>query len=782
MKRSAESETRIEDLRSRISRLSSACLRISSSLDVKTVLSEIADAGRELTGARLGALATVDDSGQPQEFVTSGLTPEEHHKLASWSDGLRLFEYLQDRPEPLRLSDFSAYVQPLGFSWDWPDWKTFQGTSLRHAGVTVGSFFLGAKEGGQEFTAEDEDLLVLFASQAANAVVNARRHQAERRARADIEALINTSPVGIAVFDAKTGNPVLSNEEAHRIVDGLRMPGQPAEELVGLVTVRRADGREYSLSEQPVTDLLRSAVPVRAEEVVIRIPDGRSVTMLINATPSRAENNEITSVVVTMQDLSPMEGLERLRADFLGMVSHELRVPLTSIKGSAATVLGSPTGLERAEMLQFFRIIEQQANHMAGLVSDLLDVGRIETGSLSVFPEPVAVASLVDEARNTFLSGGGRHSIEIDLPLDLPWVRADKRRIVQVLNNLFSNSSKHSPETSAIRVSAKQDGIFMEISVTDEGKGVPPERLPQMFRKYHSGEEGDGGHEVPRAGLGLAICKGLVEAHGGRIWADSDGLGQGTRITLTIPVAEATAARPAVPRVSQPSMREPDPILVIDDDPETLRYVRDAVTRAGFSVIVTGNPDEVSSLIKRRRPQLVLLDLILPGTDGIELMDRVPALADMPVIFISGYGRDETIARALQKGAADYIVKPFSPTELVARIEAALRVKNTQPEPFRLDDLCINYVERAVTVADRPVELTATEFDLLRELSIKAGRVLTYETLLGTVWGQKNTADARVVRSFVKKVRRKLGDSTAKPKYVFTVHRVGYRMPKPSQN
>ena len=94
-------------------------------------------------------------------------------------------------------------------------------------------------------------------------------------------------------------------------------------------------------------------------------------------------------------------------------------------------------------------------------------------------------------------------------------------------------------------------------------------------------------------------------------------------------------------------------------------------------------------------------------------MDRVPALADIPVIFISGYGRDETIARALQKGAADYIVKPFSPTELVARIEAALRSKNTQPEPFRVGDLRINYAEREVTVSGRPVELTATEFNLL---------------------------------------------------------------------
>ena len=123
-----------------------------------------------------------------------------------------------------------------------------------------------------------------------------------------------------------------------------------------------------------------------------------------------------------------------MRAEFLAMVSHELRAPLTSIKGSTATVLGASSPLHPAEMRQFFRIVDEQADLMRGLISELLDAGRIETGTLSVTPEPVAVAGLVDQARNTFLSGGGRHAVRIDLPLDLPRVMADRERIVQVLN------------------------------------------------------------------------------------------------------------------------------------------------------------------------------------------------------------------------------------------------------------------------------------------------------------------------------------------------------------
>ena len=184
----------------------------------------------------------------------------------------------------------------------------------------------------------------------------------------------------------------------------------------------------------------------------------------------------------------------------------------------------------------------------------------------------------------------------------------------------------------------------------------------------------------------------------------------------------------------------------------------------------------MSRLIRAEKPRLVLLDLMLSGTDGIELMERVPELAGQPVIFISGYGRDETIARALETGAADYIVKPFSPTELTARVRAALRGR-AEPEPFVTGDLAIHYERRRVTVAGRPVRLTATEYDLLRVLSLNAGRVSTYDTLLRQVWGRREANHTELVRSFVKKLRRRLGDDAANPAYILTERGVGYRMP-----
>ena len=644
----------VEALRQRISRLYTAMRHVSASLDLDTVLHGVVESARALTGARRGMITTIDGAGQPRELQFSGLTGEEQRNLAEWADGPRMFEHLRDLPGVVRVADLRDYARSLGYAAELLPRAAFQGTPIRHRGVHVGSFFLAEKECGGEFTAEDEEILALFAAQAASAIANARTHRAEQQAR----------------------------------------------------------------------------------------------------------------------------------ANFLTMVSQELRAPLTSIKGSAATVLGSAGVPDAAEVRQLFRIVDDQANHMQGLIRDLLDAGRIDSGTLAVAPEPTPVVTLVDQARNTFLSGGGRHTVLIDLPPELPPVMADRQRVVQVLNNLFANAARQSPEDSPISVSAWHDGVHVAVSVSDNGRGVPAEQLPRLFERY-TGSDGRGDNGgLGDAGPGLAICKGLVEAHGGRIKAESRGLGRGTQVTFTLPVAEsadADAPGVAVPDHSVPARDDHEhvPILVVDDDPQTLRYLRDVLTSAGYAPLVTGEPREVSRIIKAEQPRLVLLDLMLPGTDGIELLERLPELAEIPVIFVSGYGRDETIARALESGATDYIVKPFSPTELTARIRAALRTRE-QPVPFMVGELAIHYEQRLVTVAEREIPLTATEFEILRVLSLSAGRVASFDVLLRKVWGRADlVGGSERLRAFVKKLRRKLGDDAARPIYIFSERGVGYRMARP---
>ena len=434
---------------------------------------------------------------------------------------------------------------------------------------------------------------------------------------------------------------------------------------------------------------------------------------------------------------------------------------------------------------QFYRIIEDQADHMKELVADLLDVARIETGALPVSPEPAQLTLLVERARSAFSSSWGGNRLEVDVAPDLPLVMADRRRIVQVLVNLMTNAARHSPPGSAVRVAAAREDVHIAVSVSDEGRGIPEEQLPHLFRRFSGGASEEPGGDT---GLGLVICKGIVEAHGGRIRAESDGVGLGARFTFTLPTVGEPVSSPAAsswpePRRSLRRGREESEervrVLAVDDDPNDLRYIRDALAAAGYAPVVTGDPQEALRLMEKERPELVLLDLMLPVGDGVELMGDILDVADVPVIFISAYGREEFVTRAFDHGAVDYVVKPFSATELAARIRSALRRRElSEPsEPYVYRDLAVDFASRQATLGGRPVPLVSLEYRLLAELAANAGTVVTYEKILQRVWGKKADDDVRPIRVMMTKLRRKLGDDADNPTYVFTEPRVGYRMP-----
>ena len=776
-----------EALRSRLFELSEASRRINESLEIDSVLQLGVDGARVLTGAQYGALTLLNVEGQLQDIVTSGLSPEEHQQLLEMPDGQALREHFDSIPGPLRIRNLRRYLMLEGL----PEFQmpvevdSCLAVPILNQREALGNIVLTKRTDGGEFTPGDEEILVLFASQAATAIVNARRYGDERRAKVELEDLVRTSPAGILVVDAKTGDFLLHNEEAKRIVRDMEIPERNVRQLHEMMSFFGVDGREIASSELPLRRAAQGEI-TRSEEVLMRLPDGRDVPILTSAKPVFSEDGEVASIVSVIQDMTPLEELERLRAEFLGMVSHELRTPLTSIKGSATTLLNESSELDPAEVRQFYRIIDAQADRMRELITDLLDLGRIETGTFSVTPEPSEVAALVDEARNTFLSGGGRHNVIIDIAADLPDVMADRRRIVQVLGNLLSNAAGYSPQSSAIRVSAAEEESKVAISISDEGAGIPTERLPLLFLKFSRTGGAAGIPGATGTGLGLTICKSIVEAHGGRIWVDSEGEDQGSRFTFTIPVVDqavTSTESSRLPAVSIPQRTEEGSVLVVDDDPQTLRHVRDILSQAGYTALLAANSEEALEML-RRRPNVAILDFMLPGKDGIELMEDIRAIIDIPVVFLSAYGQAQFIARALEMGAADYVVKPFSPTELVARIRVAprTRVESALPEqagPYVNGDLTIDYERRLVFMAGDPVRLTVTEYSLLYELSRNAGRVLSHDYLILRIWGSASSSDPRLVRTHIRRLRRKLRDEASNPVFIFTEPRVGYRMASP---
>jgi PAS domain S-box-containing protein len=598
-------------------------------------------------------------------------------------------------------------------------------------------------------------------------------------------ALVNTSPVGIFVADS-SGNVLVTNREAERILGISRDSEYDLDDYERAVVMRRPDGSPLPPEGSPLRRALNNGETVRAEEISLHLPDGRTVVTLVNATPFYGAHGEITGAIAAIQDMTPLEELEKLRGEFLGMVSHELRAPLTAIKGSASLAMARGGQLDAEQTRELFETIDEQADELAELVGNLLDITRIEAGVLSVNPAPLNLGAVVEEARSTFASGGAGQEVRLELPEDLPVVKADRHRTVQVLINLLNNAASVSPEGAPITVSAQHDGQFVVVRVSDRGPGIPKEKLTQLFKKFAQLQEKSA--RLSGTGLGLAICKGIAEAQGGRIWADSPGEGLGATFSFTLPLAAQPAAAPSpVHEDATPALRitrapKRARVLAVDDDLRMLKYLRRALGDAGYEAVVTDDPEQVATLLETEEPDLILLDIVLPGTSGFDLLEGIRQFSAVPVIFLSGRDQEEDVVRGLELGADDYICKPFSPSELLARIDAALRRKaapdTAAARRFVAGDLSIDFAERSVTVAGRPVRLSATEYKLLYELATHGGRVLTHDQLLQRAWGEEYSGATDLLRSSIRHLRRKLGDDARHPRYIMTEPQVGYRMPK----
>ncbi len=781
-------------LRERLSQLSNLSRRITSSLDLGTVLQDIVDAASDLTGARYGAVAVFDDAGQVRTFVTHGITESQREKLGNLPKGLGLLGVLHQDQMPLRLADLSTHPQSIGFPPNHPPMKSFLGAPIRLDGEPLGSLYLTEKLGEVEFTAEDEDVLVLFASHAALAIHNAQQYEALEYERRRLESLVQVSPVGILMIEAGGERVLIANREAERILGISYDPGDALRSREG-PGIDGAAGPVVD-EEHPILRALAGGEVVRAEEVVHRLADGSTVPTLVSATPIYGEDGEIFAAVSMIQDISPLEELERLKSEFLGIVSHELRTPLTAIKGSAATVLGSPHPLGEQELREFFEIIDEQADRMRDLINNLLDMTRIEAGSLSVALEACDLGEALEEAKLAFARGGGYQEIDIDFPDSSATVRADRRRLDQVLSNLLGNAGKFAPEDSRITIQVEINADNAVVHVRDQGRGLRAASLPHVFRKFFQerGEQGSGlrGSGLRGNGLGLAICKGIVEAHGGRIWAASPGEGQGATFSFTLPL-EHEPRTPLPTQVSRQSHHlgrvtqggTKTRVLAVDDETQVLRYLQSILRQSGYTPIVTVNPAEVVGLVEREEPQVILLDLMFPGVSGFDVLERIREVSGVPVLFLTARDNEEDAVRALRLGADDYITKPFSPSELVARVEASLR-RRVMPDqlevrpPLACGDLVIDYAARRVSVSGQEAPLTPTEYKLLYELATNAGRALTNDQILQRVWGPDYSGESQLVRAIVRNLRRKLGDDARNPRYIFTVPQVGYRMARPS--
>jgi len=739
----------------------------------------------------------LDNQGGISDLYIAAITDEERELLTQLVQLPGLPDHLQQAKGPTWWLDLATRPDFPGFAAVHPAAKTFLTTPIRVRDELIGSLYLVEPEDGPEFTEEDQAIAAMFAAQAGSFIANSRGNGEARQASLNMESLIDTCPVAVSIFDARLGEISYMNRESLRLMGGLGLPADEIGDLFLSLKFTRPNGRELAFSELPGTRVLQTGETVIAEEIVIHRPDGSTLPTLVHCVPHFSGSGEIESVLTVMQDMTPLNDQELRRAEFLEMVSTELRTPLISIKGSAATLRSIEEPEFQTEELQLVRIIEQQADLMRSQINSLVELSQIETGTLPVVAEPTDVAGLIERSCGEYLAEHAAITIRLDIADELAAGLADGRRISEVLHNFLRQAARHSGESSPVTVSAAMEEIHVAISVSAEGSSTFPRRVsspidsaenPQSLRMATRAHTKAAELASQGEGLALAFCRGVVEAHGGRIRTDMDEeLGRLT-LTFTLPSVEDvpepephTASTRETLEQPLPAPTEKSQILVSIEDPGLLRSVREVLLDADYGAVTTSNLDEVEELAASGRPKLIVLDIAGREEAAFRTLRGAGNPHNLPAIVLCERDDEEYVVRAFEMGADGYMVKPFSPSELIARIRATLRRLNGAAEPagnstFETGDLRINFEDRTVSVSGQLATLTATEYKLLEELATGAGRVFTQDMLLHRVWGPEYSGDSQLLRSYVKSLRQKLGDNARKPTYIFTEHGIGYRM------
>jgi signal transduction histidine kinase/DNA-binding response OmpR family regulator len=419
----------------------------------------------------------------------------------------------------------------------------------------------------------------------------------------------------------------------------------------------RRDGRAAAMCPLLAGDEIRGALVVLGDAKAF---DSTRVA-LIREFASRAsiamENARLYSAV---------QEADRRKNEFLAMLAHELRNPLAPIR-NAVHILSSAESLP--PKLAWARdVIGRQADHMARLIDDLLDVSRIVQGKVAVKPEKLSLATLIErsvEASSPRL-GAREQVLDVVLPKDCIELEGDSVRLSQVLSNLINNACKFSPTRSRIGLEATYRDGELQIAVRDEGAGIAPEFLPHMFDLFAQADQSldrsQGG-----LGIGLTLVKHLVELHGGRVWANSEGLGRGAEVVIALP-ATVVAAQPAAPQQPASTPRASNVprdggsrILVVDDLAASAETLMTLLEMEGFEVRVAHEGQDALRIAREFRPDVVLLDIGLPGMNGFEVahgMRNQPESRDALLIALTGYGEAESRTRSAQAGFDFHMVKP----------------------------------------------------------------------------------------------------------------------------
>ena len=486
----------------------------------------------------------------------------------------------------------------------------------------------------------ERELAVALSESREMASVTAESRRRVEAAHADLLATLETVPAALMIFNPD-GSVRLRNRAATEVM-GIE-PQNPELRKNYWDRFKRIakDGTSIPKERWISTRALLGEI-IKNEELEIHHPDGRVFPILASGAPLRNELGHVAGAVVAFQDIAKMREVDRMKDEFVSIVSHELRTPLTSIRGSVQLVLDDAHAVTDPEHRTLLQIALNNCERLVRIINDILDVSKIESGNLTLRKKGAHVADLIRQSVDV-VSGPARSAgvkLAMNVPANIRPVIVDPDRVVQALVNLLSNAVKFAPKDSTVTVAVAGSEHMVTVSVSDQGEGIAPENVNRLFRKFQQ-VDSSSSRRKGGTGLGLAITKALVEQHGGRIFVDSE-VGKGTRFSFTLPTAsieEMTAMAPVAANDDGSARLIERRILIVDDDDDFRTLMKTQLSHAGYTVFDARDAASAIHIARTAHPDVITVDLLMPGVDGWSFIDRLrqaPDLANIPIVVVSG--------------------------------------------------------------------------------------------------------------------------------------------------
>jgi len=483
-----------------------------------------------------------------------------------------------------------------------------------------------------------------------------------------IEVILNSVPDGVVTINME-GTLLSWNPGAEKITGwrSSEISNVPYHRLIKLFDKA---GSSLVKDGSPVEECFRSKQVVDSSGIFLRTRSQRDIPIDMIVTPVFDEKKSVVLVVAAFRDISKKWEIEKLKEDFLAMVTHDLKSPLAAIHGYTNLLLHPRARFSVEESQNFLNSILGSVNILKFLIDNILESARLESGRIVYQFEDFELSALMTEIETMFTPLVSSKRIRLDRKGDSVWVNGDREKLREVLNNLISNAIKFTPEDGRISISHTRQSSGVEITVQDTGKGIPSEELPKLFKKFVQVKG-----EKRGTGLGLYIVKRIIEDHGESIDVKSV-FGKGTEFTFTLKLGTPKEIKVAAP--VNATERKKAKVLIVEDNMEVSNLIRFYLKQAGYDTKQVFQGGDVPALVEREKPDLITLDYDLPDINGEEVMKSIQKEkkgSNIPIIIVTANSK-----RTWDIEYESLLSKPLDETRFLAEVDRVLNQRHTNAD------------------------------------------------------------------------------------------------------